>query len=715
MSSTNDLLCASCGFANRARANFCGICGSSISVTPSAESVGEQSTLSSPVSRADIPSASILSWLQVFLSRLRRMLMPVSVALLVGGVLVATLGQAYLTFAYEPGRAAPSFGVLSLAIGFVLFALGALGRSVNDERDDALSGASIAAFPSGIGKFSRSRVLAVGLGVALMAILVFRLLGGSESGWDMLLWLVAFCALAVPFIRRWNPFRASVAALRERTPDILIVAALVGIFVALNTHDLTDWYYSAIGDEYAFYGMATGIIKDGITRPFSQEGVYNHHPYLNSVYQAALMRVFEENHFWWKFGSVLAGALTIPGMYVLGYAFGGRKAAFAAAMLFAFSHYIFAQAHSGYNNLHSVPVTAWAIVLFALGLKRGSASMLYAAGALAGLGFYTHYSARSIAPIMFLFALTAFKPRDMLNLLPLVLGFTLTFLPTFLLEREELFTRMFPQAAGGYSESVSGNFGERILGNIENNLIAFNYNPDVHAWVGGALLDPVSVVLATLGVAFALGSIRQLSYLLLLIWFAVTMVATGLLSPYPTVATTRLYFVVPPLALLGGIMAARIVDWRLLSSNKLLTAVTLTTLGAVVLALNIWQFWVATPRVFHHTQEAVAIGAMRSDACSGEPDDLIIVGRTTVPLLKPALESYNTGGALPRLVDHSDINAGRFMPSETPRCVIFLNPGDADIKLFRQELTARYSDGQFTTFRNPSEKVWVDIFKPNSG
>ena len=93
----------------------------------------------------------------------------------------------------------------------------------------------------------------------------------------------------------------------------------------------------------------------------------------------------------------------------------------------------------------------------------------------------------------------------------------------------------------------------------------------------------------------------------------------------------------------------------------------------------------------------------------------MFVGRTTVPLLKPALESYDPGGPLPRLLDHADVSAGDYLLSEPPRCIIFLNPGEADIQAFRQELAARYPEGQFATFSSPSGKASVDIFKPNAG
>ena len=320
---------------NRAGAHYCGMCGSGIGGTSTAESAGEHAAALGPIPRVDFPDVPILRRLQASLSRLRRVLAPVSVALLVAGGLAAALGQVYLTLAYEPGSPAPNFGVLSLAIGFVLFALGAFGRSADDDVDDAPGGARVVAFPSGIGKLSLSRVFAVSLGVGLMAVLVIRLLGGSESGWDMLLLLAASCALAIPFVRRSDAIQASVTAIRERTPgilpDILIVAALVGIFVALNTRDLTDWYYSAIGDEYAFYDYAAELAESGIRRPFDLDGVYSAiDPVMASAYPALVMRLVGVDNFGWKFSLIVSAALTIPGVYILGHVLAGRIAAFVS-------------------------------------------------------------------------------------------------------------------------------------------------------------------------------------------------------------------------------------------------------------------------------------------------------------------------------------------------------------------------------------------------
>ena len=344
--------------------------------------------------------------------------------MLVAGALVAAFGQAYLTLAQEPGRAAPYFGVLSLAIGFMLFALGAFGRGANDDVDDAPGSVRIAAFPSAAGKFSPSQVLAVSLGGGLMAILVFRLLGGSESGWDMLLWLVAFAALAVPFVRRQILFRAGVTGIRERTPDILIVAALVGIFVALNSHDLTDWYYSAIGDEFAHYNFARELAEDGLKRPFDLDGVYSEiNPVMASIYPAVVMRLVGVDNFGWKFSLIVSVALSIPGVYILGHLIAGRIAAFVSAATVAFSHYIFAFMHTGYPNTDVLPIIVWSIALFVLGLRRGNPFLIYASGFLAGLGLLFNIVGRAAIAIIVLYALShAGVRRRLFSLWPWIMA-----------------------------------------------------------------------------------------------------------------------------------------------------------------------------------------------------------------------------------------------------------------------------------------------------
>ena len=432
------------------------------------------------------------------------------------------------------------------------------------------------------------------------------------------LWIVVLAAFALPFFpfaetATWRIRTALLAWLGRYSLDIAIAVALIAAFLAINLHDLRDWYYSAIGDEYVFYEHARRIVEDGVVRPFSQEGVYNKHPVMNSVLQAGVMQVFGADYFGWRFSETLNAAITIPAVYLLGHQLGDRRAAILATAIFAFSHYVFAFAHTGYNNLSPLPVVTWSIALFVTGWKRDSALLMYLAGVIAGLGFYTHYSGRAALPVIFLFSLTVGSPRRLVHLWPLALGFTLAVVPTFVVEQEAVLTRMFGQVVGGYSEVVAGSVGQRILDNVVLNLPAFNYNATVHTYVYGPLLDPVSGLLAVLGIAFALGNLRDPACRLLLIWLAVAMFITGILSPYPHVAVTRLVFVVPPLALLAGLMAARLPGHispgqisieRLRLPKHFRTAAGISFLAAMlaaILVLNLWQFWHVTPSVHPHS------------------------------------------------------------------------------------------------------------------
>ena len=651
---------------------------------------------------------------------------PFAVALLVSGALLAALTQVYLTLAYEPGKPAPSAGVFALIAGFVLFTLGAFGRGASDDTPDALGGLRIPSLHAVVSRLTPLRGIAVGVGVILLAILVFRLLGGSESGWDLLLWLVVLCALATPFIHRMSLSLVNVEQVAKRYPDILIVLALVAIFVALNSHDLTDWYYSAIGDEYAHYSFARELAVDGLKRPFDLEGVYSEiNPVMASIYPALIMRLVGIDNFGWKFSLIVSVALTIPGVYILGHVIAGRVAAVVSSTILAFSHYIFAFMHTGYPNTDVLPVIVWSMALFVLGLRRGNPFLIYASGLLAGLGLLFNFVARAAIAVIVIFGLSLSEVRRHLaGLWPWALGVSLTIMPLILVNGSEVISTVLVKIVGPGSQHASEYEGilSQVTANALRNLLAFNYNPHTSHYVSGALLDPISAVLALLGMGYCLGTVQRASSRLLLILFAVTAGGTALLSPYPYVPITRMASMLVPLSLMAGVAAAYLFRTVLLpfdGDRRFLQGIPamaiLGMLCAAVLALNVWQFWFATPGEFHHTQEAVAIGAMRSDACQGDPDSVIMVGRTTAPLLTPALKSYHPDGDLPHLLDHSDAMPDSPLPSDPPRCVVFLNPDDNNIQAFKRELTNRYPEGQFSTFSNPSGKASVEIFKPGAG
>ena len=535
--------------------------------------------------------------------------------------------------------------------------------------------------------------------------------------------MVAFAVLFLPHPGLPVSGITSIAAgtLRGHYLDALAVLGLVALFLGIALSDLQSWYYSAIGDEFLFYEHAKRILDEGIVRPFSQEGVYNKYPVLSSVFQALSMRVFGAGYFGWTFSEALHAAIAIPGIYLIGYILGGRKAAFLSAALFAASHYILAQSHVGYANLSPLPVAVWSIALFMWGWRSNSPMLFYLAGVIAGLGFYTHYSGRAVLPVILLFALTAGGPRRILDLWPLAFGFALAVAPTFLVEKQQVFTRMFSEVVGGYSEVVTGSPMDRIIGNIELNLPAFNYSSTVHTYVYGPLLDPVTAVLATLGIAFAIGHVGLQRFRLLLVWFVVAMVVTGFLSPYPQVAITRLTFAVPPLVLLAGLSAAHMAGAVQVPRNRLIRLPTAAVgvaafalLFCGVLALNLWQLRSVTPSVHPHTPEAVALGAFRAAPCDGDLSETVFVGSAVGEgsLMKQVLESFHPTASSFRLLSHDELRSGSWPSGQPLRCAVFLEPESPEIRPLQEQLARRYPDGQLRPFANPSGTTTVEVFVP---
>ena len=729
------MTCPWCNYSNPASAAYCGDCGRSLRFEAACPACGAANPeahgycdacgagLQSPVPgppvavRAEGPSGVLDAPSSTAAPLDGRPALPLprllgSRRVLFAGVAVAVLGQLVL-MAAEPSGGPPGFGVLLLVLGVVLFALGSWQSSIG-VHDEKLS-ADIEP-PRRI--FSgRKSLMSVALGLLLWLVLLLRLVNGSESAWDLVLWLSSALLLTIPFVSRLRVHRR---LSRELRTDILVLSALVGIFLALNIRDLDDWYYSAIGDEYAFYLSARAILDDGLSRPFSQSGVYGFHPVLNSAYQAASMAVFGQDNLGWRLASVLSVAVTIPGIYVIGRLLGDRRVAAIAALLFVFSHYMFAYAHTGYNIAHALAPTVWAMAFLFLGLRRQSALLLMVAGLVAGLGLYTHYSARVALVVMAVFAVAHPQLRvRLLGLWPVAVGFVLAAAPIFAVSRGEVVSRMLEQVPGGYSSDVTGPVGERLLANLSKTLLAFNYNPDMFHYVSGPLLDPVTAVLAVLGVGLALGRVRRPHYRFLLVWAIAAMAVTGLLSPYSQVAISRLVFVVPPLALLAGFAGSYL--WESVvtalpnSSKRWVGAGLVAMLALVVLTLNVKQFWSDTPKVFHLTQEAVAMGAMRSGACGGDMAATIVVAKATEPLLRPALIAYSSHGTLPRLIDHGDLGTGEALALDAARCVIFVHPEERAAQEALKELGRRYTGWRPVSFSDRAGKGTVTIFVPGAG
>ena len=709
----SDVVCPRCSWVNPAIHRFCDNCGAAIGETDREDAIPSPSAPVRSTTRA--PSGLRPYWKagETRFLMARDRMAPYAAPLLLVGAGLALLAQAVFIGA-DSGDAVPRLGIAALALGVALFALGAFARTKDIELDQQ---SWFDSCPIRL-KLSLTAVPYFGIGVLSMAFIALRIGEGTTSAWDLFLWALAIAAFIIPTLPPIRLRRPQIS--RSWLTDALLIAAFVGLFIALIAYDMQDWYYSAIGDEYAFYLSAKDVAENGVSRLFSQEGVYGKHPVISTVYQALVMVVFGQNHFGWTFSSALSVAISIPGIYLLGRMFGGRTAAIVATSAFAFSHHIFAFAHIGYNNLDALPPTIWSIYLFLLGARRRSLPILMTAGAIVGLGLYFHFSARLVIPILFLFALSNIgRERAISNLWPAALGFSLTAIPALVANQEALFTVMLGEVIGGHPEATIGDAVARVRENLTRNLFAFSYNPRVSHYVSGPLLDPVTAVLAMLGIGLALGQLRRCRSRIILSWLFITIVSAGVLSPYSYVSITRLYIVIAPLALLAGVIAsyAQTALRALPISDNLKKSVAYVAPAVLTLAiigLNVWQFWVVTPGVFHHSQEAVAIGALR-DVCDRDIEGTVIVGRNTGSLIKLALSSYRPDGPLPRFVDHDEIESDALTLEAGDRCAIFVNPDDEAARATLEALVQAHPSGRAATFSNESGHTSVSVFQRPPG
>ena len=567
-------------------------------------------------------------------------------------------------------------------------------------------------------------------GIVLLLFLLVRVLGGQGAAWDIPLWFGTMGAFAAMFLpNRWLPdFRAGMSAVSARLVDagkrhwrkVIPLLAIIVVYCALTVPNLTAWRYAALGDEYLFYEHARSTLEMGSAEPFSQNGVYNNNPEFNTIYKSVWMRVFGDDHLGWKATGVVSMIMALSGMYVLGWLLGGRAVAVASVAFLASSHYLMGLLHGGYNHLDALPVTLWGLALFVLGMRRKNALFLFLAGVAVGLGFYFHYSARIMGPVMLGAAMLSVHPRDYRRLWPMVPGFLLAAWPTLWLAQEEILTKMFAQTVGGYSDVVAGPAGERLTSNLKLNLPSFFFNEASHTYVSGPLLDPITGALAAAGIGLAVGSAGRLAANLCLVWLAVGFVATGLISPYPTTAITRLFPLVPPLALLAGMAAANLPalaqGWRPrvpARAAKIAAPSLLVVLLAAVFWFNTDRAISGTHKVFHYTPESLAIGASRSEHCGSQPEQTLFVGDAPDSTLAKAISSYDPDAPGHNVLSYDQFDLAGLRPNTV--CVVFHNPDTREARRAMVQLQDRYPAGTFYTFTTPSRKNSVEFFRLPQG
>jgi hypothetical protein len=509
----------------------------------------------------------------------------------------------------------------------------------------------------------------------------------------------------------WRPSRAFLF-------EALLVLALVSILGYLLTFDLSDWYYSSIGDEHAFFLFARELALGLNGRSlFAQDGAYGIIPVLNGFLEGLQMRIFGITGPGWKLSTITPVLVGLVATYLLARTLFNTRVALIALALLATSQYLLAYGHSGYPNLEPLLPGVLALLLFVLGIRKSSVALLTAAGMVAGFGWYTYYTGRMTVAMLGVATLVAVRPRSWpATLAPMALGFGLTVLPLFAVSKLDVLSKMFDQTGSGSTTEIVANHALLPWWNLGRTLLAFNYNTHDGPWLSGSLVDPLSGALFILGLALVAIEWRDTRGQMLLAWLGVGLLGAGVFSKYDYVSVSRLNFVLPLIGILCGLAAERLVQVlehqgpRSMQRFVFPVILAICTIGAGWGNLQRW--FVDTPLSVPTTPTSVAMRIIEDPRCQGAADAPLIVDAGIGGAILPALDAAGVA-VQPEFGLYADVPT--WLNTAVTRCVIFRSPRDHAAQGLARALVAQWPSSLAVPECDRSGRVELLAFYPADG
>lgn len=455
---------------------------------------------------------------------------------------------------------------------------------------------------------------ALAAAIALLSVPLLR--AAAPANRDAVLWSLSlpFGAIAAFLLdrRRATGFGSP---LPQRADWIAVSALFLGCFVLVG-HDVGHWRWMGTPDEANFFPFAREIALGQSHHFFLQEaGMYDVHPILSSVYQAAFMRLFGVDIVGWRLSSVFALAASLPCVYLVARELWDRRTAILAAVFFGASPLAIGFAHFGYNNEQIyLPVTG-TLAALVWAMRRRSLFGYWLAGTIAGLSVFTFYPARLAGPLAVVLALAVRElpwsqarggdePRKVpwLEWSALIAAALIAATPCLVHPLDTLqrmtgqTTFQPPRASPGAEPPPSpplldtlAQTGGRLLRhwNVSTNFPIWYPNPS--HFQSNAVIDPLQGGLAICGLVLALRGFRRdagsrflaLSYLL-------SALLVGSVSQHATPPLTRLLFLCPFIGLAAALSLRQAHEGlvSIFSWPRLAAIVT----GAVVAGSALWGF-----------------------------------------------------------------------------------------------------------------------------
>lgn len=449
--------------------------------------------------------------------------------------LVAILWQAYLALV----KGAPPHGALWLG-GMGL----ALALALAFEPPAALGGIGESAY-----------ALLTGLGIVGIVIGLAALQAGQSS------MLLALALVGVGlFLFCWGAERVDQAGAHLPWRYSLTLLLLTILMLELGLARAWAWQLAYIGDEWAFYDWGFTALHN--VQPWHWFEIRGYNGYFAAFSSQMIgwsLQLFGDTIYGWRLASLLPLVIAVPALYVIGEWLLGKEAGLLAAGLFAVQHSLLQFAMVPYNNTQAMPVIAISLALLLLALRRNSPLLYGLVGLVAGCSFITYASARlvfiSLALLLAFHGWPSWR-RWFTSTFFIGVGALASAAPMlFNLTNWQSLLKATPlqsEVAGAQLSVV-----DQVIRNVFAGLLVFALNPTNTHYVIGPLVDPLTILLVLLGVAFLMANgwreRRYLSWLLASLAFIV--LVSGI-QQYERIATTRVFVSTFFYAIFAGVGAA---------------------------------------------------------------------------------------------------------------------------------------------------------------
>lgn len=422
-------------------------------------------------------------------------------------------------------------------------------------------------------------------------------------------WVLGAMSFMFAFMRTKTDIKpASVIEwFKTHRDELLTVFGLMVLAAVVRLYLLGDLPRVLDGDEGKIGMFALTTNTSSLTNPFA---LWEN---IGALYLQAInlsLRFFGINAFGLRLMAALGGIMAIPSIYLLARWLGGRRIAFLAAFILAFSH-----SHLHFSRIVSVTYIqdTWLIPLelyFLLsGLEKRESWRSALGGILLALHYAIYLSSQIITVLVLVYMLVAvlfyrawFKQR-IAQALAFWGGFVLTVLPSliYILGHPDEFLNRINNAGtfqSGWLEMTIQSTGQSVpailFGRVVHAFLALFYYPAIDFYGSQVpMLSMISTVMFFAGLGIVLWRVRDPGYLLLNGYFWGATVSIGIFATPPSADSYRMLMALPAAVIMAAIGLDEIlsmmgIGWKSMRNAYVFAT---TTILLSLVAFNLWTYY----------------------------------------------------------------------------------------------------------------------------